>query len=57
MEFLLIGGKDECLTAVRTLQCFVCKSHWMTSFPIILGLSFGHPTVANGPRRALTETR
>jgi hypothetical protein len=37
IELLLISGKGECVTTVRTLQRFVCEPHWMTSFLIILG--------------------
>jgi hypothetical protein len=57
IELLLLSGKGEFGTTVRTLQRFVRKSHWMTSFLLkILGSSLGHPTFANGPGRALTET-
>jgi hypothetical protein len=37
VEFLFISGECESLIAVRTLQRFVCESHWMTSFHAILG--------------------
>jgi hypothetical protein len=49
IELLFLSGKGECGATVSTLQRFVCKSHWMTSFLLILGSSFGHPTFANGP--------
>jgi hypothetical protein len=55
MELLLFSSKGEVSTTVRTLQRFVCKSHWTTSFLIILGSSFGHPTFANELGRAFTE--
>jgi hypothetical protein len=57
IELLFLSGKGEFSATVRTLQRFVRKSHWMTSFlSKILGSSLGHPTFANGPGRALTET-
>jgi hypothetical protein len=56
IELLFLSGECECSTTVRTLQGFVCKSHWTTSFLIILGSSFGHPTFANELGRAYIET-
>jgi len=56
VELLFFSSKGECGAAVRTSKCLVCKSHWMTSFLIILGSSLGHPTFAKGLGRAFTET-
>jgi hypothetical protein len=55
IKLLLLSSKGEGNATVRTLQHFVCKPHWMTSFLIIFGLSFGHPMSVNKPERVSTK--